>query len=278
MIVVPVRVVILHRVPISTHNIFYNPLYSPKTLQILQILQILQSYRHLTDNVPAHFVHRTIVQPAQGPRYFFVHLAQVAASLRSAGAGNRGGGRPGEFRAAGPGKFRCGWRPGEFQGGWRPRARTRVSCVRIWAAGSWRVSVGRLSGKSGWRLRWKSGRRAGWRVTWRRSGNPAVSDLEGLGWRAGCWKSESVSGRRASGRRPRAHAGMQKSCIFPAFLPEKFLIGKLKNRAKIRSPTRQRVQISFTAWNRVKWQEKSGAPRRRVPASHSPKCRNRLCR
>ena len=118
MIVVPVRVVILHRVPISTHNIFYNPLYSPKTLQILQILQILQSYRHLTDNVPAHVVHLTNVQPAQGPRYFFVHLAQVAASLRSAGAGNRGGGRPGEFRAA-------GW----------PRAHARVSCVRIWVAG-----------------------------------------------------------------------------------------------------------------------------------------------
>ena len=214
MIVVPVRVVILHRVPISTHNIFYNPLYSPKPLQILQILQILQSYRHLTDNVPAHFVHRTIVQPAQGPRYFFVHLAQVAASLRSAGAGNRAAGGRGEFR---------GRRAAS-------RARTRVSCVRIWVAG-WAGEFrggGRLCWKSGSRHRWKSGRRAGWRVSWRRSGNPAVSDLEGLWWRAGGWKSESVSSRGVSGRRPHAHAGMQKSCIFPAFLPEKFLIGKLK--------------------------------------------------
>ena len=53
-----------------------------------------------------------------GPRYFFVHLAQVAASLRSAGAGNRAaGGREG-FGAVS-----------------QPRARTRVSCVRIWVAG-----------------------------------------------------------------------------------------------------------------------------------------------
>ena len=201
MIVVPVRVVILHRVPISTHNIFYNPLYSPKTLQILQILQILQSYRHLTDNVPAHFVHRTIVQPAQGPRYFFVHLAQVAASLRSAGAGNRAAGRPGEFRAAGrPGEFRAARR---VSGG-RPRARTRVSCVRIWVAGRLESFV--------------AASLEIWRCPIRRAS----------GWRAGCWKSGSVSGRRVSGRRPRAHAGMQKSCIFPAFLPEKFLIGKLK--------------------------------------------------
>lgn len=94
MLVVPVRVVILHRVPISIHSHFFNPLYSPKPLQILQILQILQSYRHLTDNVPAHVVHLTNVQAAQGPRYFFVHLAQVAASPRSAGAGKSCGGRP----------------------------------------------------------------------------------------------------------------------------------------------------------------------------------------
>lgn len=85
MIVVQFRVVILHRVPISTHNIFFNPLYSPKPLQILQILQILQSYRHLTDNVPAHVVHSYNCAGCTGPRYFFVHLAQVAASLRSAG-------------------------------------------------------------------------------------------------------------------------------------------------------------------------------------------------
>lgn len=83
MIVVPVRVVILHRIPISTHSHFYKPLYIPKTLQILQILQILQSYRHLTN-----------VQAAQGPRDFFVHLAQVTASLRSAGAGKSCGGLP----------------------------------------------------------------------------------------------------------------------------------------------------------------------------------------
>ena len=210
MIVVPVRVVILHRVPISTHNIFfYNPLYSPKPLQILQILQILQSYRHLTDNVPAHFVHRTIVQPAQGPRYFFVHLAQVAASLRSAGAGNRGGGRPGEFRAAASRTHACklrenlgGGRAGEFRGGF--------------------------------------------------AGNLAGGGL--------------------------MHAGMQELHVFYHFCFEKLKFLGQKKSPKIRSPTRQRVQISFTAWNRVKWQEKSGAPRRRVPASHSPKCRNRLCR
>ena len=83
MIVVQFRVVILHRVPISTHSHFFNPLYSLKPLQILQILQILQSYRHLTN-----------VQAAQGPRYFFVHLARVAASLHSAGAGKPCGGRP----------------------------------------------------------------------------------------------------------------------------------------------------------------------------------------
>ena len=101
MIVVPVRVVILHHVPISTHNIFYNPLYSPKPLQILQILQILQSYRHLTDNVPAHVVHSYNCAGCTGPPIFFVHLAQVAASLRSAGAGNRAaGGREGLGAAA----------------------------------------------------------------------------------------------------------------------------------------------------------------------------------
>ena len=109
----------------------------------------------------------------------------------------------------------------------QPRARTRVSCVRIWVAG-------RLESFVAGRLEiWVAGgleiwRRAGWRVSWWRSGNPAVSDLEGLGRRASGWKSESVSGGRASGRQPRAHAGMQKSCIFPAFLTEKFLIGKLK--------------------------------------------------
>lgn len=85
MLVVPVRVVILHRVPISTHSHFFNPLYSPKPLQILQILQILQSYRHLTDNVPAHVVHSYNCAGCTGPRYFFVHLAQVAASPHSVG-------------------------------------------------------------------------------------------------------------------------------------------------------------------------------------------------
>lgn len=152
MIVVQFRVVILHRVPISIHNIFFNPLYSPKPLQILQILQILQSYRHLTN-----------VQAAQGPRYFFVHLAQVAALLRSAGAGKSCGGRP-------------------------------------------------------------------------------------------------------------------RLCVFRRFCMEKFKFLGQKKSSKICSPTRHRGQISFMAWNRVKWQEESGAPRRRVPASHSPKCRNRLYR
>ena len=88
--------------------------------------------------------------------------------------------------------FRRGWKSCGGRPGafWRCKSasRTRVSCVRIWVAGR----------------------------------------LESFAGRAGCWKSESVSGRRASGWRPRAHAGMQKSCIFPAFLPEKFLIGKLK--------------------------------------------------
>lgn len=101
MIVVQFRVVILHRVPISTHNIFFNPLYSPKPLQILQILQILQSYRHLTDNVPAHVVHSYNCAGCTGAPIFFVHPAQVAASPRSAGAGKSCGGRPGEFRGGG---------------------------------------------------------------------------------------------------------------------------------------------------------------------------------
>lgn len=94
MIVVQFRVVILHHVPISTHSHFFNPLYSPKPLQILQILQILQSYRHLTDNVPAHVVQSYNCAGCTGPRYFFVHLARVAASLHSAGAGKPCGGRP----------------------------------------------------------------------------------------------------------------------------------------------------------------------------------------
>lgn len=147
MIVVPVRVVILHRIPISTHSHFFNPLYSPKPLQILQILQILQSYRHLTN-----------VQAAQGPRDFFVRLAQVAASLRSAGAGKSRGGRP-------------------------------------------------------------------------------------------------------------------RLCVFRRFCMEKFQFLGQKKSSKIRSPTRHRGQISFTAWNRVKWQEESGgaaSPRCCIPTIPNP--------
>ena len=158
MIVVPVRVVILHRVPISTHNIFYNPLYSPKPLQILQILQILQSYRHLTDNVPAHFVHRTIVQPAQGPRYFFVHLAQVAASLRSAGAGNRAAGGRGEFRGrrAASRAHACKLRENLGGGvGWRVSWR-RAALLEIWEQASLEIwAAGRL--ESFVAAIWKSG-------------------------------------------------------------------------------------------------------------------------
>ena len=151
---------------------FYNPLYSPTTLQILQILQLLQSYRHLTDNVPAHFVHRTIVQPAQGPRYFFVHLAQVAASLRSAGRVS-GGGRPGEFRAAG----------GRESFGRRAAGRVSGSGVAGRVSGSGVASRAHacklredLGGgrpgefRGGGRLRWKSGgvRSGGPRVAGRR--------------------------------------------------------------------------------------------------------------
>ena len=85
--------------------------------------------------------------------------------------------------------FRRGWksgggRLGEFWGGWesfgaagRPRARTRVSCMRIWVAG-----------------RLESFMAAG----------GFAENLAG-----GSWKSESVSGRRASGAvasRARGHA------------------------------------------------------------------------
>ena len=168
---------------------FLQPPIFPKNLTNLTDLTdftILQTpYRQCAGTFRTSYNRAT----RTGPRYFFVHLAQVAASLRSAGAGNRAAGGRESFMAA-------GW----------PRTRTRVS---------WRVSrrpAGRL----------ESFVAAGF------AGNLAVFDLEGLGWRAGGWKSESVSHRRVSGRRPRAHAGMQKSCIFPAFLPEKFAIGKLK--------------------------------------------------
>ena len=82
------------------------------------------------------------------------------------------------------------------------------------------------------------------------------------------WKTVRRAAGRASGRWLHARTGMQKSCIFPAFLPEKLKFLGQKKSPKIRSPTRHRGQISFTAWNRVKWQEESGAPRRRVAAPH----------
>ena len=83
---------------------------------------------------------------------------------------------------------------------------------------------------------------------------------------------------RALGRQLHVRAGMQELHVFYRFCLEKLKFLGQKKSPKICSPTRHRVQISFMAWNRVKWQEKSGAPRRRVPASHSPKCRNRMCR
>lgn len=77
----------------------------------------------------------------------------------------------------------------------------------------------------------------------------------------GCCIAAFRRGWKSCGGRPRL-------CVFRRFCLEKLKFLGQKKSPKIRSPTRHRGQISFTAWNRVKRQEESGTPRRRVAASH----------
>lgn len=77
----------------------------------------------------------------------------------------------------------------------------------------------------------------------------------------GCCIAAFCGGWKSCGGRPRL-------CVFRRFCLEKFQFYRQKKSPKICSPTRSRGQISFTAWNRVKWQEESGTPRRRVAAPH----------
>lgn len=87
------------------------------------------------------------------------------------------------------------------------------------------------------------------------------------------WKTVRRAAGRVSAERLHARAGMQELHVFYRFCLEKLKFLGQKKSPKICSPTRSRGQISFTAWNRVKWQEESGgaaSPRCCVPTIPNP--------